>query len=185
VDEVKHLVEYEPRNRFIVNLVNSINGNTLVLFRFISHGKHLFDEISKKIDKDRKIFYIFGGTDIEDRENARIIMETEKNAIIIASSKIFSTGINIKQLHNIVFVSPSKARIQTLQSIGRGLRLAENKTHATLFDIADDLRYNTKTPNTTLNHFVERVGFYNEEKLEYKQYKIELKERPVGNSLYR
>ena len=108
------------------------------------------------------------------REEIRHIVERETNAIIVASFGTFSTGINIRNLHNIIFASPSKSRIRNLQSIGRGLRTSETKTTATLFDIADDMRYK-KHENYTLKHFAERIKLYGEEKFQFKIYKIELK----------
>jgi superfamily II DNA or RNA helicase len=102
-------------------------------------------------------------------------METETDAIVVASFGTFSTGINIRNLHNIIFASPSKSRVRSLQSIGRGLRQAEGKQMATLFDIADDLRHK-KHMNFTLKHFVERVKIYTEEKFSYKMYNIGLKD---------
>ena len=87
---------------------------------------------------DLKVFYVHGGIDAEQREKVREITEKETDAIIVASYGTFSTGINIKNLHNIVFASPSKSRIRNLQSIGRVLRKGDNKTSAVLYDIADD-----------------------------------------------
>ena len=120
------------------------------------------------------IFFIHGGVDTNDREEIRKIMETENDAIVVASYGTFSTGINIRNLHNIIFASPSKSRIRNLQSIGRGLRTSEEKEIATLYDIADDLRHKSHT-NFTLRHFTERVKIYNEERFNYKIYKIILK----------
>jgi superfamily II DNA or RNA helicase len=102
-------------------------------------------------------------------------METETNAIVVASSGTFSRGTNIRNLHNIIFASPSKSRIRVLQSIGRGLRKSEGKDIATLYDISDDFRYNNKS-NFTLKHFVERVKIYTEEKFPFKFYKISIKD---------
>ena len=168
------LVKHEPRNTFIKNLVLSLEGNSLVLFQFVEkHGNTLYQMIKEDSGK-RHIFFVHGGTDVEIRESVRAITEKEKNAIIIASYGTFSTGINIRNLHNVIFASPSKSRIRNLQSIGRGLRLGENKTEATLFDIADDFRIG-KHVNFTLNHFIERVKIYNEEKFQYKLYNIEMK----------
>ena len=101
--------------------------------------------------------------------------QTEKadNAIIVASYGTFSTGINIRNLHNLVFASPSKSRIRNLQSIGRGLRLKDNQSHATLYDVADDLTYNEKE-NYTLSHFRERINIYGEEDFDYEIHNIEL-----------
>ena len=172
--EIDYIVKSKPRNNFIKNLVLSLKGNTLVLFQFVEkHGKELHAFI-KEHAKDRHVFFVFGGTDVEVRESVRAITEKEKDAIIVASYGTFSTGVNIRNLHNIVFASPSKSRIRNLQSIGRGLRLGDNKQEATLFDIADDFRAG-KFVNYTLNHFVERVKIYDEEKFKYKFYNIDLK----------
>ena len=170
-DEVDLLVRDERRNKFIVNLTNYLKGNTLVLFQFVEkHGAVLYDMMK---DLDRKVFYGHGGTDTETRENIREITEKEKNAIIVASYGTFSTGINIRNLHNVVFSSPSKSRIRVLQSIGRGLRTTNDKTGATLLDIADDLTWKSKQ-NFTLRHFMERINIYNEEEFDY-----EIKNLPI------
>lgn len=173
-DEMDFIVRNEKRNNFINNLVQSLNGNTLVLFQYVEkHGKDLYALINSKIKKDRRIFFVSGGTDAETRESIREITEKEDNAIIVASYGTFSTGVNIKKLHNIVFASPSKSRIRNLQSIGRGLRKTEGKTACVLYDIADNLQYK-RSVNTTLRHLHERVKIYNEEQFSYKIYKIML-----------
>jgi superfamily II DNA or RNA helicase len=173
-EEINYLISSEIRNKFIINLTISLKGNTLVLFQFVhKHGNVLYRMIADKVE-NRKVFYVHGTVEAEERETVREITEKESNAIIVASYGTFSTGINIKNLHNIVFASPSKSKIRTLQSIGRVLRLAENKENATLFDIADDLTYKSRK-NFALNHFVERIKIYNEEKFEYKIYSINLK----------
>jgi superfamily II DNA or RNA helicase len=175
-DEIDFIVRNEKRNKFIRNLTLSMKGNTLVLFNYVDkHGRELYNLINDKINKDRKLFFVFGGTDGETRESVRSITETQDDAIIIASYGTFSTGINIRNLHNIVFASPSKSRIRTLQSIGRGLRKSQSKLGATLYDIADDLQYKSKV-NYTLHHLYERVKIYNEEQFDYKLYKIKLEE---------
>lgn len=173
--EIEYLVLNEKRNQFIANLGISLKGNTLILYQYVDkHGKILQEMINSKTSDDRKVFFVYGKTDVEVREDVRKIVETENNAIIIASYGVFSTGINIKNLHNIIFASPSKSRIRNLQSIGRGLRKSETKSSAVLFDIADDLRHKKKT-NYTLNHFTERIKIYSEEKFKFKIYKIQLK----------
>jgi superfamily II DNA or RNA helicase len=175
-DEIDYIVSCESRNKFIKNLALSLGKNTLILFQYVDkHGKILYDIITKsKNVNNRKIFFVYGKTETEDRENIRKIMESENDAIIIASYGTFSTGINIRNLHNIIFASPSKSRVRNLQSIGRGLRTSESKEKATLYDIADDLRVG-KHMNYTLKHFVERVRIYDEENFTYKLYKIGLK----------
>jgi superfamily II DNA or RNA helicase len=175
-DEIDYLVSSKARNNFIRNLALKIKGNTLVLFQLVEkHGKDLFKSIEDKAEKDRKVFYIYGGVETEEREKARAIVENESDAIIVASYGTFSTGINIKNLHNIIFASPSKSRIRNLQSIGRGLRLGDNKVNATLYDIADDLIYKSKE-NYTLKHFQERINIYNEEEFDYEIHNINLKD---------
>jgi superfamily II DNA or RNA helicase len=172
--EMEYIVKNNARNEFIKNLVMSLKGNSLVLFQFVEkHGKNLY-EIIKQEAGDRKVFFVHGGTDVDIRESIRAITEKEMDAIIVASYGTFSTGVNIRNLHNIIFASPSKSRVRNLQSIGRGLRLGENKEQAVLFDVADDFRIG-KFANFTLKHFAERVKIYDEEKFNYKFYNIELK----------
>ena len=175
-EELEYLIFNEQRNKFIRNLSLGLEGNTLILYLFVDkHGNILYNMIldAEKLG-DRKVFFIHGKVDADAREEIRKIMETEKNAIVVASYGTFSTGINIRNLHNVVFASPSKSRVRNLQSIGRGLRNAEGKTKAVLYDIADDLRSGEHT-NFTLKHFTERVKIYNEERFSYKIYKIGLK----------
>lgn len=173
-EEMDFIVGSSNRNRFIRNLAISMNTNTLVLFQMVEkHGKKLYEMIKEK-SGDRKVYFVHGGTDTEDREAIRHIVEKEKDAIIVASYGTFSTGINIKNLHNIIFASPSKSVIRILQSIGRGLRQSSGKEMATLYDVADDLRYK-KHMNFTLRHFVERVKIYTEQKFPFKIYNIGLK----------
>ena len=163
-DEVDLIVRDERRNEFIVNLTTHLKGNTLLLFQFVEkHGAVLYDMLK---DLDRKVFYVHGGTDTQTRENIREITEKEKSAIIVASYGTFSTGINIRNLHNVIFSSPSKSRIRVLQSIGRGLRQGTEKSTATLYDIADDFTWKSRQ-NFTLRHFMERINIYNEEEFNY------------------
>jgi superfamily II DNA or RNA helicase len=172
--EIEYLVLNEKRNQFITNLALSLNGNTLILYQYVDkHGRILHEMINKKAD-GRKVFFVSGEVDGDAREDIRRIVETETDAIIVASFGTFSTGINIRNLHNIIFASPSKSRVRNLQSIGRGLRKSETKDSAVLFDIADDLRHK-KHDNFTLKHFAERIKIYSEEKFKFKIYKIELK----------
>jgi superfamily II DNA or RNA helicase len=174
-DEIQYLINHERRNNFIKNLTLDLKGNTLVLFnRVESHGQPLYDLINNNKIGDRKVFFIHGGVDTEERERVREITEKENNAIIVASYGTFSTGINIKNLHNVIFASPSKSRIRNLQSIGRVLRKSDNKTKATLYDIADDISYKSRK-NYTLNHLIERIKIYNEENFNYEIVNIPLK----------
>ena len=169
--EMDYIVKLEARNKFIKNLALSLEGNTLILYQFVEkHGIHLANMLQ---NNDRSVYWVSGEVSGEQREEIRKVVEKESNAIIVASFGTFSTGVNIKNLHNIIFASPSKSRIRNLQSIGRGLRKSNTKTSSTLYDIADNLSWKTKK-NYTLLHFMERVKIYNEEKFEYKIYKVNL-----------
>jgi superfamily II DNA or RNA helicase len=175
-EELGYLIMNTERNKFIKNLAVSLKENTLILYQMVEkHGQLLYNMIleTEKLG-NRKVFFIHGGTSTDDRETVRAIMEKENDAIIVASYGTFSTGINIRNLHNIIFASPSKSRVRNLQSIGRGLRNSEGKSIATLYDIADDLTYK-KHMNFTLKHFVERVKIYKGEQFSFKVYKIGLK----------
>tara|TARA_E500000331_G_scaffold311319_1_gene318555 strand:- start:60 stop:1520 length:1461 start_codon:yes stop_codon:yes gene_type:complete len=174
-DEVQYIISHEKRNNFIRDLSLTLKGNTLILYsRVETHGEILYNSINSSVDDVRKVFFIHGGVDVEDRESVREITEKEENAIIVASYGTFSTGINIKRLHNIVFASPSKSRIRNLQSIGRVLRKGKGKVRAMLYDIADDTTCD-HIRNYTLNHLVERIKVYNEEKFNYEFNSIRLK----------
>lgn len=172
-DELKYLIESENRNRFIRNLAVSLDKNTLVMFQMKKHGKKLYEMIKEKA-VGRNVYFVDGDVETEVREEIRKVMEVENNSIFVASFGTTSTGTNIRNLHNIIFTSPSKSRVRNLQSIGRGLRQSEGKEIATLYDIADDLRIK-KHINFTLQHFVERVKIYNEEQFSFKIYNIGLK----------
>ena len=173
-DEISHIVSYEPRNKFITNLALDQEGNTLVLFRFVEkHGVPLYKMILDKAHKKRKVFFVSGNTDAESREEVRRLTETEKDAIIVASLGTFSTGINIRNLHNIIFASPSKSQIKILQSVGRVLRKSTDGKDAKIYDIADDLHWKSKK-NYTLNHSAERIKIYAKEKFKFKIFEINI-----------
>ena len=172
-NEMDFLVTNDKRNKFIRNLAISCEGNTLILFQYVEKHGAVLHELIKAKAGNRRVFYIHGGTDVEAREEARHITEKENDAIILASFGVFSTGINIPSIENVIFASPSKSKIRNLQSIGRGLRLKEGKTHCTLFDIADDLHYKS-WKNHTLRHLQERVQVYAEEKFAFKIIEVPL-----------
>ena len=172
-EEIEFIITNEQRNKLIRKLAEGLSGNTLILYNFVEkHGKVLF-ELFKEKNYNRKIFFVSGETNVLDREDVRHMTENEKDAIIIASYGTFSTGINIKNLHNIIFASPTKSRIRSLQSIGRGLRIGDNKEEAALYDIVDDLRYKGHI-NFALKHFEERIAMYNEEKFPIKTQNVEM-----------
>jgi len=174
-EEIDWIVTNDARNNFITKLAVDQEGNTLVMFQFVEkHGKVLFDKIKDSVDEDRKVFYVSGEVGAADRESIRSIVEKQDNAIIVASLGTFSTGINIKNLHNIVFATPSKSQVKVLQSIGRGLRKSDNGETTKLFDIADDF-HKKGYKNFTLKHSAERIKIYTKEGFKYKIYPIDMK----------
>jgi superfamily II DNA or RNA helicase len=179
-EEMEFLQSHRGRNMFIRNLALSLEGNTLVLFEKVEkHGKILHQLIEERVKPGRKLFYAHGKTKTDDRNEIRKVAEGETDAIIVASYGTFSTGINIRNIDNIIFASPTKSKVRVLQSVGRGLRLSRRKSKVTLYDIADDMSVWNKNgtdvwDNYSLQHFTERVEFYNNEQFDYKMYKIQI-----------
>jgi len=169
--EIEYLCTSQKRNKFIKGLALSSKGNTLVLFQMVEkQGRMLFDLIK---ENGRNVFYVDGRTKAEDREYVRKYAEENDNVIIVASYGVFSTGVNIKNLHNVIFASPSKSRVRNLQSIGRGLRKSSKKDKAVIYDIFDDIRYR-KRENYTYLHFKARLKIYTEEKFNFKVYEFDI-----------
>ena len=174
VEEMDYIVRHAKRNNFIKNLAIDQDGNTLVLFQYVNkHGKVLHDLIRNAAHEKRMVFFVSGATGVDDREKVREITEKQKNAIIIASYGVFSTGINIRNIHNIIFSSPSKSQVRVMQSVGRGLRKSDDGSDTFLFDITDDLHHK-KRKNYTLNHGAERIKMYSKEKFKYQIYEVKL-----------
>ena len=169
-EELQHLAGEPKRNKFISDLLLHLNGNTLCLFQLVEkHGKILYEGLKE----EENVFFIYGKTDTKEREDIRHIVESTKNSTIIASYGVFSTGINIRNINNIVLASPSKSKIRVLQSIGRGLRTSSTKDSVVIFDLADDISYQQRR-NFTLNHFMERINIYNEQQFNYEISKVNL-----------
>lgn len=174
-EEIDFIVGYTNRNRFITNLAADQTGNTLVLYNLVEkHGKPLYKMIREKVGDGRKVFFVSGSVVADERERIREITEREKNAIIVASVGTFAVGINIRNLHNIIFAAPTKSQIRVLQSIGRGLRKSDDGRHCNLFDISDNFSWKKKK-NYTLTHAVERVRIYDSEKFDYVMFEVPIK----------
>ena len=173
-EELNYITGNNERNNFISDLLVHITGNTLCLFQLVEkHGKISHDKVKEK-SNGTSVFFVYGATGATEREDIREIVDREKNSITIASYGTFSTGINIRNIDNIVLASPSKSKIRVLQSIGRGLRRSEIKDSILIFDIADDISYKERR-NFTLTHFTERLNIYNEEQFDYEISKVKLK----------
>ena len=170
-EEIEFIVTNDKRNNFIKNLTLDLKGNTLVLYNYVEkHGKPLYNLMKDQVKEGRKISFVSGETAATDREAIRAIVEKQKDSITVASLGTFSTGINIRNLHNIVFASPSKSQIRVLQSIGRGLRKTDDGKSTTLYDIIDDI---TKK-NYGMLHADERLRIYGREKFNHKTYRVSL-----------
>jgi superfamily II DNA or RNA helicase len=171
-DEVNYLIGCKARNNFLKDLALNLDGNTLLLYyRIGDHGKPLYEQI--KAATDRPVYFIHGGVAGEDRNAVRKLIEEQDNAIIVASVGTFSTGINIKRLHNIITASSWKSRVMNLQSIGRGLRKADDKERCNLYDIVDDMSWK-KRKNYTLLHGEVRIKLYNEQEFDYTMHHLNL-----------
>ena len=173
-EEVNQIISNPARNRFITNLAIACKGNTLILQDFVErHGIILEEMIRAKVADGRNVYYIHGSVDVDERERIRKIVETETDSIILATSRLFSTGVNIPSLENIIFASPGASNIQVRQSIGRGLRLKDGKYVCKVFDIADDMRYKS-WKNAKYRHMESRIAVYLKEQFEYKVIKTDL-----------
>lgn len=174
IEEIEWLISNEKRNKFIINLALSLKGNTIIFYQYVDkHGKILLKHLEDQ--KKKKVYFFAGSVSPEERDEIRSFIEKENNIILLASYGTTSTGVNIKNISNIIFASPSKARVKILQSIGRGLRLRKGKINLTVFDIADDLVWKKKK-NHTYRHYISRIKLYNEEEFEYKNYYVNLYE---------
>lgn len=172
--EIATIVEHPNRNNFITKLALTQKGNTLVIFNLVKkHGVPLYQLIKEQAPEDKKIFYVSGEINAAERETIREITESENGAVIVASAGTFSTGINIKNLHNVIFAAPTKSQIRVLQTIGRGLRKSDNGQGTTIYDISDNLSWR-KRKNYTMKHAQERIQIYTREGFKFKVYEIDM-----------
>ena len=157
-EELDYIYDSDFRNTFLTKLCNKLENNTLILVNHIAQGVILSEYLEQC--KDKQIYFIRGEVEVETREDIKRIMEKDNNVICVAMSSIFSTGVNIKNLHNIIFAAGGKSFIRTVQSVGRGLRKHASKNKLIIFDICDKLRYG-------LRHYEKRKDIYESEKIKY------------------
>jgi superfamily II DNA or RNA helicase len=162
--ELDFLYEHKKRNQVICKLANGFKTNTLILINHLIHGEMLLEELS---NSNKQVFFVQGEMPVEEREIIKRKMEMENDIITIAMSSIFSTGINIKNIHNIMFVAGGKSFIRTVQSIGRGLRLHTSKNKLRIIDVYDNMKYSER-------HAEERKRIYEKEEILYREKSIEL-----------
>lgn len=171
-DEISYIINSYPRNKFIIDMVKNLNGNSMILFSRISHGKDLYSLAKREIGGKKNIYLIYGETEAELREQARqlTIKDHDGNSVIIASIQIFSVGVDIPSLKNLILAHPTKSKIRLLQSIGRILRKHQSKDTCIFFDLGDSLYY-------TQEHFLQRLKYYINENLTYKVKEVDLNEQ--------
>ena len=162
-EELDFIYESHFRNTFLTKLCSKLENNTLILVNHISQGVELSEYLTEC--ENKQIYFIRGEVEVETREDIKRIMEKDNNVICVAMSSIFSTGVNIKNLHNIIFAAGGKSFIRTVQSVGRGLRKHASKNKLVIFDICDNLRYG-------LRHCEKRKDIYKAEKIKYTESKI-------------
>lgn len=155
------------RNKVIQTTCNNFNNNILILINNIDHGQHLYDLFSQNL-KNKRVFFIRGEVAVDERDKVKAIMESTNNVVCIAVSAIFSTGVNIKNIHMIIFAAGGKSFVRTVQSIGRGLRLNDNKEELKIIDISDNLQYGKE-------HSIKRKEIYDNEKISYTEHLIKEK----------
>jgi superfamily II DNA or RNA helicase len=174
--ELEYICGHEKRNQLLTKMAIESKGNTLVLFTYVDkHGKIIYDSIKTALgDSKRKVFFIHGAVDGNERDEIRSIVEKENDAIIVASYGTLAVGTNVKRLHNIIAASPTKSLVRVLQSIGRGLRLADDKTKFIWFDIVDDFSGGTKKKNYAFLHFIKRLEIYSTQGFQYKIVEMKL-----------
>ena len=139
---------YKPVFEYLINL----KTNTLMLFDRIDIGTNLY-EYAKELYVDKNVYYIDGSIDVHQREDIRAKFEESDGNLLIAQNAVMSTGVNIKRLSNLVFLTSSKAFARTIQSIGRTLRLHYSKDKAHLIDLSWNTKYSQK-------HLEERLKIY-------------------------
>tara|TARA_R110002020_G_scaffold138225_1_gene308058 strand:+ start:977 stop:2410 length:1434 start_codon:yes stop_codon:yes gene_type:complete len=162
-EELDFIYESDFRNTFLTKLCNKLEKNTLILVNHISQGVILSEYLTQC--ENKQIYFIRGEVEVETREDIKRIMEKDDNVICVAMSSIFSTGVNIKNIHNIIFAAGGKSFIRTVQSVGRGLRKHTSKNKLIIFDICDKLRYG-------LRHCEKRKEIYESEKIKYNEIKV-------------
>jgi superfamily II DNA or RNA helicase len=155
------------RNNILGKLSQGFDNNSLIMVDYIEHGEELYGVLRSQC-KNKQVFFIRGEVAVEERDKVKKLMENTSDVVCIAISKIFSTGINIKNLHYIVFAGGGKAKVKIIQSIGRGLRLHKDKKGVIIIDIADMLHYGSQ-------HYTKRLSLYKGEKIDYGIKKIEQK----------
>jgi superfamily II DNA or RNA helicase len=159
-EELKYLVTDEIRMKYIANLIKGISesGNTLVLVNRIDSGKFLVEHLPDSV-------FISGEVKTKDRKEEYDQVKIVDNKIIVATYGVAAVGINIPRLFNLVLIEPGKSFVRVIQSIGRGLRKADDKDHVEIYDITASTKYAKR-------HLTERKRYYKEAKYNFTIQKV-------------
>ena len=160
--------ESDKRLDFVCKVIKKSTSNSLVLFHKIAYGEKLYQRLREITDK--KIYYVDGSVNADIREEYKSRIEKNNDVIIVASYGTFSTGISIKNIHNIFFTESFKSEVIIRQSIGRGLRKHHAKSVVKIYDFIDDFRYKTEDHdwlNYIYRHGMARRKIYKEEKFPF------------------
>jgi superfamily II DNA or RNA helicase len=171
--EIKFIVHNEKRNKFICNLAENCKGNTLVLTQFRDKHVEVIYKLLGQKNLNRSIYKIHGNVPIPDRLIIQNKLDSENDAILVATIGVLQLGANIPSIANIIFASPYKSKTVIIQSIGRGLRLDEAKEMLNVYDISDNLNYKSKK-KTGMKHLTERIKLYVAEGFDFKTYEVNI-----------
>ena len=171
--EAKYLAQHQARREFTLNLLESLKGNTLLLFQYVKvHGEPLH---RMALDRGLPVHFISGSSKVADREAIRELAKERDDLRVMASYGTFAQGVNIPRLDNIILASSYRSEIKVLQSIGRGLRVGGSQGVTRVYDLADDLRHpSRKKPNFSYRHMKVRIGYYNREQFPYRTTRVDL-----------
>jgi len=148
--ELKHLLEDSERLDKIASLISGINdtGNTLILVDRVNAGKEIVNRLPGSV-------FVSGATNMNERKEEYDEVATSSNKIIVATYGVAAVGINIPRIFNLILIEPGKSFVRVIQSIGRGIRKAEDKDHVQIYDITSSCKFAKR-------HLTQRKAFYKE-----------------------
>ena len=161
-DEYAFLVTDDSRLTWMANKIKelALSGNTLVLINRIDTGKKLIERIPEAV-------FVSGGMKLDDRKEEYDEIKTSDGKIIVATYGVAAVGINIPRIFNLVLIEPGKSFVRVIQSIGRGIRKAEDKDHVEIWDITSACKYSKR-------HLTERKKYYKEAKYPFTITKVNI-----------
>ena len=154
--EAEFLYHSDIRNGLITKIATKFGKNILIIVDRIEHGEMLRDMIKSSVGDSKEVVFISGEMPEEERDEIKRMMEQQDNVVCIAIAKVFSTGVNIKNIYAAIFAFVCKAKVSLVQTVGRCVRMKDNKSMAFIFDLHDCLKYSER-------HHALREKIYNAE----------------------